>query len=71
MKKKIGNAVKRNKIKRKFKSAVQTILEKQNLIDLSYTYIVIGKANAYKKEFCDIYLEILDTFKKINKLKLN
>ena len=41
MKKKIGNAVKRNKIKRKLKSAVQEILN-NNIIDLNYTYIIFA-----------------------------
>ena len=43
MRKKIGNAVKRNKIKRKLKNAVQRILKEQRLIDLNYTYIIFGK----------------------------
>ena len=35
-KKKIGNAVIRNKIKRKLKSAVQEVLKEKKLIDLNY-----------------------------------
>tara|TARA_Y100000590_G_scaffold271872_1_gene305217 strand:- start:1439 stop:1801 length:363 start_codon:yes stop_codon:yes gene_type:complete len=65
MKKKIGNAVVRNKIKRKLKSAVQkTFLEKQ-AIDLDYTYIIFGKNNVYKDEFKKVLSEINVTFKKI------
>ena len=40
MKKKIGNAVVRNKIKRKLKSAVQKISMKKHLIDLDCTYVI-------------------------------
>ncbi len=52
MKKKIGNAVKRNKIKRKLKAFVQKLLKKKGAINKDYTYIVFGKSNAYaqKKE---------------------
>ena len=48
MKKKVGNAVIRNKIKRKLKYAVQKILREGKLIDLSYTYVIFGKNNVYK-----------------------
>ena len=52
MKKKIGNAVKRNKIRRKLKAIVQKLLKKRGAINKDYTYIVFGKSNAYaqKKE---------------------
>ena len=43
MKKKVGNAVIRNKIKRKLKYAVQKISKENQLIDLNYTYIIFGK----------------------------
>ena len=36
--KKIGNAVKRNKIKRKLRSAVQKILRQYKIINLNYSY---------------------------------
>ena len=45
--KKIGNAVKRNKIKRKLKAFVQKLLKKKGAINKDYTYIVFGKSNAY------------------------
>ena len=51
MKKNIGNAVIRNKIKRKLKSAVQKILKEKQLIDLNYTYVIFGKNNVYKDKF--------------------
>ena len=40
MKKNIGNAVTRNKIKRKLRYAVQKILKEKQLIDLNYTYVI-------------------------------
>ena len=46
MKKKIGNAVKRNKIRRKLKAIVQKLLKKKGAINKDYTYIVFGKSNA-------------------------
>ncbi|MDA8822714.1 ribonuclease P protein component [Candidatus Pelagibacter bacterium] len=47
MKKKIGNAVKRNKIRRKLKAIVQKLIKKRGAISKDYTYIVFGKSNAY------------------------
>ena len=65
MKKNIGNAVIRNKIKRKLKSAVQKILIEKKPIDLNYTYIIFGKNNVYKDKFSLILNEVGNTFKKI------
>ena len=64
-KKSIGNAVKRNKIKRKLKSAVQKIWQDKQLIDLNYTYIIFGKNNVYKDKFSLILNEVSETFKRI------
>ena len=47
MKKKIGNAVKRNRIRRKLKAIVLKILKIRGAINYDYTYIVFGKSNAY------------------------
>ena len=69
MKKKIGNAVIRNKIKRKLKYAVQKISKEEKLIDLNYTYIIFGKNNVYKDKFELILNEVNKTFKKINSYK--
>ena len=68
MKKKIGNAVTRNKIKRKLKYAVQKILSKNKLIDLNYTYVIFGKNNVYKDKFANVLCEVNETFKKINQI---
>ena len=69
MKKKIGNAVTRNKIKRKLKHAVQKILKEKELIDTNYTYIILGKNNVYKDKFADVLNEVNETFKKIKKIE--
>ena len=50
MKKKIGNAVKRNKIRRKLKAIVQKLIKKRGAINKDYTYIVFGKPKAYKEK---------------------
>ena len=65
MRKKIGNAVTRNKIKRKLKSAVQKISKEKQLIDLNYTYVIFGKNNVYKDKFALVLDEVNETFKKI------
>ena len=67
MKKKIGNAVKRNKIRRKLKAIVQKLLKKRGAIDKDYTYIVFGKSNAYTQKL-DLLLSIMEKcFGKIKK----
>ena len=65
MKKNIGNAVTRNKIKRKLKCAVQKISKERQLIDLNYTYVIFGKNNVYKDKFINVLGEVNETFKKI------
>ena len=65
MKKNVGKAVIRNKIKRKLKYAVQKTLKEKQLIDLNYIYIIFGKNNVYKDEFALVLNEVSETFKKI------
>ena len=67
MKKNIGNAVIRNRIKRKLKYAVQKISKEKGLIDLNYTYVIFGKNNVYKDKFINILGEVNDTFRKIKR----
>ncbi len=67
MKKKVGNAVIRNKIKRKLKYAVQKISKEKRTIDLNYTYVIFGKNNVYKDKFSLVLNEVNEMFKKINK----
>ena len=71
MKKNIGNAVTRNKIKRKLKHAVQKISKEKQLINLNYTYIIFGKNNVYKDKFALVLDEVNDTFKKIKQINNN
>ena len=67
MKKKIGNAVKRNKIRRKLKAIVQKLLKKRGAIDKDYTYIVFGKSNAYAQKH-NLLLPLMEKcFEKIKK----
>ena len=66
MKKKIGNAVKRNKIRRKLKAIVQKILKKRGAINKDYTYIVFGKSNTFAQKH-DVLLPLME--KSFSKLK--
>ena len=66
MKKKIGNAVKRNKIRRKLKANVQKILKKRGAINKDYTYIVFGKSYAYTQKQ-DVLMQLME--KSFSKLK--
>ena len=66
MKKKIGNAVKRNKIRRKLKANVQKLLKKKGAINKDYTYIVFGKSNAYAQKQ-NVLLPLME--KSFSKLK--
>ena len=68
MKKNIGNAVIRNKVKRKLKSAVQRAVKEKQLINLNYTYVIFGKNKIYKDRFALILDEINETFKKIKQI---
>ena len=68
MKKNIGNAVIRNKIKRKLKYAIQKISKEKKLIDLNYTYVIFGKNNVYKDKFANILNEVNEAFRKIRQI---
>ena len=68
MKKKIGNSVTRNKIKRKLKYAIQKIWSEKQLIDLNYTYVIFGKNIVYKDKFTLVLNETNETFKKIKQI---
>ena len=64
-KKKIGNAVKRNKIKRRLKNIMNDALKKINM-DLNYSYLFIAKKNIYDAD----YKMLKDTiFRDLNKIK--
>jgi len=65
--KKIGNAVKRNKIRRKLKAIVLKLLKKKGAINKDYTYIVFGKSNAYVQKH-DVLLPLMEkSFSKFKK----
>ena len=68
MKKKLGNAVKRNKIKRKLKAAVQKILREKETVDLNRTYVIFGRNNVYKDKFQLVFNEVNEVFKRIKKV---
>tara|TARA_B100000029_G_C16888976_1_gene709607 strand:- start:29 stop:391 length:363 start_codon:yes stop_codon:yes gene_type:complete len=70
MKKKIGNAVKRNRIKRKLKSSVQELLKANSLINLNYTYIIFGKEKAYGEYYDSLFEKMKKSFKRMNGIKL-
>ena len=68
MKKNVGNAVTRNRIKRKLKHAVQKISKESKLIDLNYTYVIFGKNNVYKDKFTNVLNEVNEAFEKIRQI---
>ncbi len=65
IKKKIGNAVKRNKIRRKLKAIVIKLLKIKGAINRDYTYIVFGKTKSYAKNYNILLSEMTKTLKKI------
>ena len=64
MKKKIGNAVKRNKIRRKLKAIVHKLLKIKGAINSNYTYIVFGKSKAYEKDHKILFSTMQKSFEK-------
>tara|TARA_B100000945_G_scaffold320484_1_gene330679 strand:+ start:1323 stop:1676 length:354 start_codon:yes stop_codon:yes gene_type:complete len=65
MKKKIGNAVKRNRIKRKLKSNIQKLLKISRTINMNYTYIIFGKSKVYYEQSDNLFEEIKKSFKRM------
>ena len=63
-KKKIGNAVKRNKIKRQLRNIVNDAVKKIS-IKFEYSYLVIAKSTMLNSEFKDIKETLFQEFKKI------
>ena len=64
VKKKIGNAVKRNKIKRRLKNIIIEATRKMPL-NLKYSYLVIAKPTMLNNEFNKIKETLFCEFKKI------
>ena len=63
-KKKLGNAVKRNKIKRRLRNIMNDTI-KDISIKLDYSYLVIAKSTMLNNEFKDIKETLFQEFKKI------
>ena len=59
--KNIGNAVTRNKLKRRIKS----IIDNNNVYDSDKTYIIIAKKNVLNLNYQQIEKELISLFKKI------
>ena len=68
IKKKVGNAVVRNKIKRRLRSAVQKNLKSKKFIDINYSYIIFGKSKTFSEKYSIISDELDKTFIKINQI---
>ena len=64
MKKKIGNAAKRNRIRRKLKAIVHKLLKIKGAINSNYTYIVFGKSKAYEKNHKILFPAMQKSFDK-------
>ena len=62
--KKLGNAVKRNKIKRRLRNIMNQIL-KISKLNLKYSYLIITKKNIISANFADIKEVTFKDFKKI------
>ena len=63
-KKKIGNAVKRNKIKRRLRNIIDDVVKKIS-IKLNYSYLVIAKPTMLNNEYTNIKETLFQSFKKI------
>ena len=63
-KKKIGNAVKRNKIKRRLKNIMNEAVKKIS-INFNYSYLIIAKSTMLNDNYIDIKEVLFESFKKI------
>ena len=63
-KKKIGNAVKRNKIKRRLRNIITEAIKKIPL-KFNYSYLVIAKPTMLNNEYTNIKETLFQSFKKI------
>ena len=63
-KKKIGNAVKRNKIKRRLRNIMNDAVKKIK-IELKYSYLVIAKPTMLDNDYENIKETLFQSFKKI------
>tara|TARA_Y100001936_G_C15740588_1_gene490768 strand:+ start:245 stop:586 length:342 start_codon:yes stop_codon:yes gene_type:complete len=63
-KKKIGNAVKRNKIKRRLRNIINEAVKKIS-IKFDYSYLVIAKPTMLNNDYTEIKETLIKSFKKI------
>ena len=63
-KKKIGNAVKRNKIKRRLRNIMNDATKKINL-NFNYSYLLIAKKNVFEDQYENIKIALFNDFKGI------
>jgi ribonuclease P protein component len=63
-KKKLGNAVKRNKIKRRLKNMTNEAVKK-NLTNFNYSYLVIAKNTVFNDEYPNIKKTLFSDFERI------
>ena len=64
-KRKIGNAVKRNKIKRRLRNIMNYVV-KENKVNLHFSYLLIAKKIILDEEFSKLKEGFLKDFKKTN-----
>ena len=64
VKKKIGNAVNRNKIKRRLRNIINEVVKKISL-NFNYSYLVIAKATMLNNKYTIIKETLLTDFKRI------
>ena len=64
VKKKIGNAVKRNKIKRRLRNIMNEAVKKIS-INFNYSYLIIAKSTMLNIEYAKIKKTIFNSFEKI------
>ena len=63
-KRKIGNSVKRNKIKRRLRNIINEAVKKIS-IKFNYSYLVIAKSTMLNSEYTNIKETLFQSFKKI------
>ena len=63
-KKKIGNAVKRNKIKRRLRNIMNEAVKKIS-IKFNYSYLIIAKSTMLNNNYTNIKEVLFESFKKI------
>jgi ribonuclease P protein component len=63
-KKKLGNAIKRNKIKRKLKNMTNDAIKKIS-INFNYSYLVIAKNTIFNDDYANIKKTLFSNFERI------